>query len=281
MTPTLTGKQWVSSYIILALLLVMVLIPFLMIADRALLLSFLDVGQGDSILIQTPEGANVLIDAGAGSVVIDRLGEALGFFDKKIDLFVMTHPDRDHYAGVMDVLQKYKIGAVMFTGIVNFDPLYSAFIEQIKHFGISIIYPSNKKDIRIAPNTYLDVIYPFEGQSLIGKSVRNKNNSSIVLRLLYNDKSIVMLPGDAEMSEDRDLVLSGQDLTANILKLGHHGSKSSSSLLFLNAVNAKTVVVSAGAENKYGHPHPETLAKVSGLKLRSTINEGTIHFVIK
>ena len=132
MAPTLSMKQWVLSHIIMACIAALALFQFLNITGHDLSLSVLDIGQGDAILIQTPEFKNILIDASIGSQVVDRLSERMGFFDKTIDLFIMTHPDRDHYAGIMDVFQKYDVKRVMITGIANTDPLYYAFLEEVK-----------------------------------------------------------------------------------------------------------------------------------------------------
>ena len=278
MVPMLSKKQWVLSHFFLVSALVLSLWAVLNTVHTKLRLSFLDIGQGDAILIQTPEYKNILIDAGPDSKVVDRLGEKMGFFDKTIDLFIMTHPDRDHYAGIMDIFGKYEIQTVMLTGIYNADILYREFLNELKQRDISIIYADNSRDLQIGRETYLDILYPFKSMSLIGKKVRNKNSTSVALRLVYKGKSLALLSGDAEEKQERELVLSGQEFVSDIFKLGHHGSKSSSSQLFLNAVTPKTVVISAGKDNKFGHPHEETLNRVKDLEIRSTITQGTVTY---
>lgn len=274
----LSKKQWVLFYIVSVSLLLLAAGQMMGVND-GLRVSVLDVGQGDGILIQTPEHHNILIDAGPGSEVVDRLGEQMGFFDKKIDLFVLTHPHRDHDGGILDVLQKYDVERVLLTGIDAGDPLYLAFLDEVKKRGIDVWFNQNHQDIQIGPDLYLDVLYPFEGQSMVGQNVHNKNNTSVVVRLVRGQEPLVMFSGDAEREEEREIVLSGQELRASILKLGHHGSRTSTSEVFLSAVSPQVAVISAGEDNSFGHPHPETLEKVKGLEVRQTMLEGTIEFV--
>lgn len=243
-------------------------------------LSFLDVGQGDAILIQTPEFHQVLIDAGIGSKVVDELGKTMDFFDKDIDLFVVTHPDRDHFAGILDVLQKYKINRILVTGIVSTDSMYREFLSQAKTTGIPFDFAESNRDYQIGTDLYLDILYPPKNNGLIGQSPSDKNNTSVAIRLLQKNgtgmKPLAIMAGDAEIPEETQILASGEDVRAEILKLGHHGSKSSTSDAFLKAVNPKTVVVSAGIDNRYGHPAPETMEKVKGLEVRRTDREGTV-----
>jgi competence protein ComEC len=278
---TLDRKIWIRFYALVVGLFLLVVMGF-SVVNANTQLNFLDVGQGDAILIQTPEHKNILIDAGPNTVVVDRLGEQLGFYDKTIDLFIITHPDRDHYAGVMDVLQKYEIKTVAITGINNPDRLYFDFLEQAKAQGAELIFLQNQQDLQIGSNLFLDVVYPFQNELLIGQSVKDKNNTSISLRLMRRSMNgwiaLALLTGDAEAPQERELLLSGQDLKAEIFKLGHHGSRSSSTDSFLAAVDPKTVVVSAGRDNQFGHPHEEVMERVKNLTVRRTDWEGTVSF---
>lgn len=279
MAPNLSKKQWALSLTILAILLALSLHQLFQIIANELTLSFLDVGQGDAILIQTPEYKNILIDAGPDGKVVDQLSRKLNFFNQKIDLFILTHPDLDHYGGIMDAFQKYPIEAVMITGIAGSSQLYSAFLSELKERHIPIIYPRSLKDIQISRNAYLDILYPFEGVSLIGQEVKNKNDTSISL-ILRNGagEPLALLTGDGEEDEEIELLLSGQDLQAAIFKLGHHGSKTSNIDGMLSAVDAETFVVSAGKDNKFGHPHEEVLARLENQDIRYTW-EGGVTFI--
>lgn len=267
MAPTLSSKQWALPLIILALLLCLSLRQFLEISGQKLNLSFLNVGQGDAILIQTPEYRNILIDTGPDGKVVEELSRHLGFFNQQIDLFILTHPDLDHYGGIMDILQKYPVKSVMLTGIASDSGLYNIFINELRERQINILYPTADTDLQIGINAYLDILYPFHEESLIGQEVKNKNDSSISMILRDGQhRPLALLTGDGEEALERDLLLSAQNLRALIYKLGHHGSKTSSSAALLTAIRPETVVVSAGKDNKFGHPHPEVMERVDGLK---------------
>lgn len=271
-------KQWVLSHLILLMLLALCMQQFFHITNNNLSVAVLNIGQGDSILIQTPEHKNILIDAGLSGKIVEELGKQFGFFDKTIDLFIITHPDRDHYAGILDVMQKYTIKQLMITGISNPDPLYESFLQQILSKNTPIIFPNNNHDLQIGRNAYLDILYPFANQSLIGQEVKNKNNTSIVAHLRKADSdSLILLTGDAEHDEEREILLSGQDVKSPILKLGHHGAKTSTSDEWLSAISPQTAIVSANIDNQFGHPHPETINKLSDIEVLQTVN-GTITF---
>ena len=266
------------SHVFLFAIAAVALLQILHIADYTLHISVLDVGQGDAIFIQTPEQKNILIDAGEGTLATDRLGEVMGFFDKTIDLFVLTHPHRDHLGGIFDVMQKYEIKQILLTGVFATDPLYQEFLEVVRTKNIPIILAQNDQDFRVGWDVYLDILFPFAGQSPFGQEVKNLNNSSIVLRLSdINGKPFAILAGDAEHEEELEILVAGAEVQASILKLGHHGSRTATSDEWLAAVNPETVVVSAGFENKFNHPHAETMEKVEGLEVRQTV-EGNVLF---
>lgn len=276
--PDLSLKQWGIVYLMCIGFLFLAVFQ-LIDTHHNLKVSVLDVGQGDSILIQTPEYHNILIDAGPDSKVVDQLGSELGFFDKTIDLFILTHPHNDHYGGVLDVMQKYRIKKVVLTGVASGDPVYRTFLDSVKAEKTEIVFAQDNQDIQIAPAIYIDILYPFADKSLIGKSVSNPNNTSIVTRLLRRTRdgweNLMMLTGDAEQGEEREILLSGQDVKADMLKAGHHGSKTATSIPFLDAVNPTTVVLSYGVGNKFGHPHKETIDKLNNKKILQT-SGGTV-----
>jgi competence protein ComEC len=311
-----TRKQWAWFYAVCVGLLVLAVFQAIAVSAD-LQVSVLDVGQGDAILIKTPEHHNILIDAGPDGGVVEGLAGQMGFFDKTIDLFILTHPHRDHHGGILDVMQKYDVRRVMLTGADAGDPVYSAFLDAVRDRGTEVWFANSAEDVQIGPGLYLDVLFPFSGQSLVGQDVHNKNNTSIVARLvrwvandsegqivplasadevgndkLYdqqfgeiprftrNDKleSLAMLTGDAEVEEEREILLAGFDVRADVLKLGHHGSRTATSDAFLAAVSPGVAIVSAGEGNKFEHPHPETMAKVQALEVKQTMLEGNIEF---
>jgi competence protein ComEC len=281
MAPKFTAKQWVSSHFLLLMLLALVLLPFLEVRAQRLQVTFLDVGQADSILIRTSEHTTILIDAGVDNRVVDELGKQMPFFNKTIDLFVLTHPDRDHHGGVMDILQKYDVKQVMLTGVVSKDPFYDTFLAELEQRAIEIIFPADNRDIHVGQNVYLDIMYPFAGQSFLGQEVQNKNNTSISMRLVRMTgdaamEPLMLLTGDAEENQEREMLLAGQNMKAKVFKLGHHGSKTSSIAPFFNAIQPMEVVVSAGQDNKFDHPHPEVMERMQGLKIFRTMGNGAI-----
>jgi len=208
---------------------------------------FLDVGQGDSILIQTGVNQQILIDGGPDDSVIDKLEQYLPFWDRTIDLIVLTHPDKDHLFGLTEVLKNYRVKNILWTGVKAKTLLYQEWLELIE---------SEKADIHIAQKGMrigdLEVIYPFE--NLEGREVFDLNDSSIVLKL----NNHILFTGD--ITTKIELLL--EDVNVDILKLGHHGSKNSTSFEFLQNTSPDVAIVSAGLSNSYGHPADEVLARL-------------------
>lgn len=218
---------------------------------------FLNVGQGDSILIKTPENHQILVDGGPENKVIEELADIMPFFDKSIDLVVLTHPHADHIDGLTEVLKRYKIGYVLFTG-VNFDNrVYDEFLNEIDLQNISVFIAESEVNFSFG-DVLLDIVYP--RKQIIGEEYKNLNNSSIGMRILYKDISI-MLAGDMEIPDEKQVLDSGIIVSADILKVGHHGSKSASSDEFLKNVDPKIAVIQVGEGNSFSHPHIETLKK--------------------
>lgn len=233
-----------------------------------------DVGQGDAILIQTPNHYDILIDGGPDNTVIYKLGEYLPFYDHQIDLVVLTHPDADHLVGLVEVLRRYGVKAVLLTGIFDNTPAYQEFLKIIEDKKIRIIFAGQINDIGVEPNLDLQILYPFE--LIADKKFKEKNDSSIVAKLSYHDFSI-LLTGDAPENIEDKLIKTKVDITADILKIAHHGSSASSGNDFLTQVRPKLAVISVG-ENKFGHPTPEVLDRLSQQKIPylTTIEKGDI-----
>lgn len=280
MAPQFTLKQWVLSHLIGFALFGLAVLPCYSIVTAHLTVTVLDVGQGDAILIQTPEAKNILVDAGPDSKVIDGLGRHLGFFDHTIDLFVLTHPHRDHFVGLFEIIRKYDVKKVMLTGVAANDLLYKNLLRELKTQGIGLIFPESDHDWMIGRGIYLDILYPFAGQPLLGRKVKDLNDTSIVMRLTEAGRSsrCVLLMGDAQMDLERAIIKKGYDIQCDILKVGHHGSKTATSDALLKSVDPKTAVISAGKDNKFGHPHAETLAKLKNISVHKTMDEGDVVF---
>ncbi len=239
---------------------------------------FLDIGQGDSILIKTPYEQNILIDGGPNNSVLSQLGRNLAFFDKEIDLMILTHPHSDHVVGLVEVLRRYNVEKVLMTGVLHTSPDYLAFLEEIKERGIKTELVNSQRDIILGDDLILQILYPW--QDLSGQKVENLNNSSIVAKLIYKNNSF-LLTGDAEIEVEEELVQSQTDLSAQVLKVGHHGSKSSTSQEFLDKVKPQYVVIQSGADNNFGHPHLRTISRLeqNGIEILRNDQSGAIIFV--
>ncbi len=245
-------------------------------ASSYLQVHFLDVGQGDAILIETPDGAQALIDGGPDSSILRQLSTNLGFFDRTLDVVVATHPDKDHIGGLTDVLQRYHVSHIVKTDNVGETGVAEMYESLVNAEGADIIYAKRGQVITLGASTTLEILYP-EG------SVKDleTNTSSIVLRLVYGETSF-MLTGDSPKNIEEYLVLSeGEHLKSDVLKAGHHGSRTSTSELFLAEVAPTYAIISAGKDNSYGHPHVEVTDALfnAGVETYSTAESGTITFV--
>jgi len=244
-------------------------------AEKNFEIDFLDVGQGDSILIKTRLGQNILVDGGSDSKVIEELGSSLPWWDRTIDLMILTHPHSDHVAGLIDVLNRYEVKKVLYTGVVHTAPEYLEWLRVIRDKDIEMKIISNPQKVILDEISYLDILYPTE--SLLNEKVGNLNNSSMVIKLVDGENKI-LLAGDLEEDAEEELLYNGLDLKADILKANHHGSSVSNTEEFLKTVNPEIVVISVGADNKFGHPGKRILNRLErmNLKIYRTDENGTV-----
>ncbi len=250
-------------------------IPLSAREDGYLTVKFLDVGQGDAIQVTTPDGYELLVDGGPGSAVLRQLSESRSFFDKKIDVVVATHPDTDHVGGLVGVLERYQVDWLFETGVVSDTPAAFAYREAADFEEARKVVAQAGQTIQLGASTTIKILSPHG-------DVTNwqTNNASIVLQIVYGDVEF-MLTGDAPSTIEEYLVREyGDALESEVLKLGHHGSDTSSSADFLEAVGPQYGVVSAGRNNRYGHPREEVLMRAgfAGAQVVSTVEEGTIVF---
>jgi len=220
--------------------------------------NFFDVGQGDAILIQTPKRHQILIDGGPSSIVLEKLAKEMPFWDRTIDLIVLTHPEKDHLAGLIDVLKRYEVENILWTGVVRDNPEFKEWEELIEKEGANIkiakagqriILPINKEEADI------DILYPFE--KLEGKEIENSNETSIVSRLIFGEISFLFTADVSKATEKK--IFEKETVKSDVLKVAHHGSKTSSSENFIEKVLPKIAVIQVGKDNSYGHPNQETL----------------------
>ena len=244
-----------------------------------LTVSFLNIGQGDSILIQGPTGITMLVDGGPDRSVLRELGKKLPPWERHLDAIVETHPDKDHISGLGDVLENYRVGTYIDPGIpdatnVSAQVMHEVAIEPNVHHVIA----RRGMRIHLGDNAYADVLFPDRDES----TQKVTNDGSVVLHVVYGSTSF-MLTGDLPSPYEDYLVgldATDGELPSTVLKAGHHGSKYSSDSLWLSAVHPAYVVISAGKGNTYGHPNPEAIDRIKreGATLLSTIDRGTITF---
>lgn len=239
-------------------------------AQDTLSIYFLDVGQGDSSIIITPDDRVVVIDSGPNESLILRYLQNLGI--SQIDLLIATHAHADHITGMDKIISKYKPKAFIDPGIPHTTATYQRMITAVDKYDIDYYRVISRK-IKLGSLTFtiLPPANPFIRDSEL-------NNNSVVVRLDFKEFSI-LFTGDIEKEREGQLLTkSRNNLNADILKVGHHGSSSSSSPLFTKSVGPKIAVISCGHGNKYGHPHQETISLLQslGIEIYQTDLSGTI-----
>ena len=239
---------------------------------------FFDVGQGDAELIITPDKKQVLIDGGPDLSILEKLGKSMPFYDRYIDLVILTHPEADHLNGLIEVLKRYQVGAIITSGVVRNTEQYKQWVEIIKEKNISVYIAKANGEIDFNNDIRVKILYPLE--NMLGKELSDSNNSSIVAQLVYHNFEI-LFTGDIEKSVENKLISnpSASGLNSDILKIAHHGSKTSSGEEFLKAVNALMAVIEVGKDNKYGHPHQEVLDRLVNQKIFQTGRDGDVEIL--
>lgn len=239
---------------------------------------FLDIGQGDSILVQN-KTAQVLIDGGPGSKVLERLGEELPWFDRTIDVIILTHPQQDHLEGLVHVLDRYRVGLVILPKAAYPTQLQAVWMQKLIDKKIPYRFSWAGEELHLA-NADIHILAPFpdaEDQALIA---RNVNEASTTTRIDFAGRSF-LLSGDAEKAAEHLLVQRTAPalLDVDVLKAGHHGSKTSTTAELLAATTPHMVAISVGAHNRYGHPTQEVLDRLKDLPVYRTDHVGSIRLI--
>jgi len=231
-------------------------------ATKNLSAHFIDVGQGDAIYIKTANGDDIVIDAGnkaKGDIVVNYL-KKLKVDD--IEVLISTHPDADHVGGLDEVLNAFKVENVYAPNVSHTTQAFKDFLSAVKKQNLKIkpVTAGVKLNLKGVSAEFVGPVKTYAKSDL--------NNWSAVLRLVYNKNSF-LFTGDAELQSEKDMINAKKLLKADVLKVGHHGAKESSSQLFLDKVQPKIAVVGVGAKNSYGHPTNETLNRFK--KYKTTI----------
>lgn len=240
-----------------------------------LTVAFLNVGQGDAIFIEGPNGNQILVDGGPGKSTLREIGKLMPYYDRSIDMLIVTNPDKDHFAGFIDVLKRHRVKAVLLPGTISDTAAYGEFEKTIKKKGVKKILARRGMNINLGDGVSLSILFPDRDVSNW-----NKNDGSVAARLSYGDKSFLLMGDATNKTEGIIIYHDSALLKSDVLKLGHHGSRTSTSGALLGYTNPSYAVISAGLNNSYGHPHKETLDLLERFKIPSliTYEEGTIMF---
>jgi competence protein ComEC len=234
---------------------------------------FLAIGQGDAIFIQTPKFHQILIDGGPDKLILEKLSKLMPFWDRTIDLVILTHPQKDHLAGLIEVLKRYRVLNILWTGVFVDSFIFQEWQKRLTLEKANEIIAEAGQKI-IFEKLIFDVLNP--GQGVAYKFFKNSNDTSLVLRAHFGESSF-LFTGDIEKKVEENLINQKIKIESDVLKVAHHGSKSSSVQEFLEKVSPFLSVISVGFNN-YGHPHQEVLERLEkiGSQILRTDREGDI-----
>ncbi|KEI98430.1 hydrolase [Clostridium botulinum A2B3 87] len=216
---------------------------------------YIDVGQGDSILVQTKD-KNILIDAGTRKSSDSLISYLKKQHIKKLDYVIATHPHEDHIGGMPKVIEEFEISNFYAPKKTANTKIFKDMILQLKKKNLKINVAKKGISVDLSNNSSLDFLAP------VKDNYENTNDSSAVVKLTHGNTKF-LFTGDAEKTSEKDILNSNEDLSSNVLKVGHHGSHSSSSKEFLDKINPKIAIISCGKNNDYGHPHKETMKELN------------------
>lgn len=275
---------------VLVLLLLTAVAVWLAIAarpDPRLHIYFCDVGQGDAILIKTPQNRQILVDGGPDDKVLKCLSKALPFYNHSLDLVVLTHPHADHVDGLVEVLRTYQIKKVIFQQLPYESADFREFVDLVRQKNLPTLEVVAGDILALDQQTRVEVYYPLSKEELkvLDASFspydsEDVNDSSIVFRLVCGDFETLLM-GDAPDSVQKLLLEQGTVQQSDVLKVAHQGAKDGLDKDFLAKVNPKLAIISVGAENRYDHPHQETLEELknAGAEIKRTDQDGTTEVV--
>jgi competence protein ComEC len=264
-----------ATAVIVSLLLICLVVwaAVFSLSDGQLHVRFLNVGQGDSALITLPSGQQVLIDGGPSPTgLLSELGRAMPFWDRNIELVILSHPDEDHLMGLVGLLERYQFDRVIDPIADTESDLYLRWQQLLTENNTPVQQAYAGMSVDLGDGAYLEVLHPQPG--LLAQDVTDVNNASTVLRLVYGQVSF-LFTGDLEEEGEHTLLQSGHSLDSTVLKVSHHGAKEATTDHFLQAVNPQMAVISVGS-NRFGHPAQETLARLADVPVLRTDRTGTV-----
>jgi competence protein ComEC len=237
--------------------------------------SFLDVGQGDAIFIEGRNGNQIMLDGGPGSAALRKLPKVMPIFDRSIDVLIETHPDADHIGGFPEVIKRYKVGMFFEPGVESDNSIDDEIKRRLQDKKIPTHLARKGMVLDFGDGSYLEILFPDRDVSGL-----ETNDASVIAKYVYGNTCFV-LTGDAPSKMEEYLVSKKVDLDCQVLKAGHHGSRTSTSETFVSAVSLEYTVISAGKDNAYGHPHAEVMERLKAheVKILNTAAEGTIKMI--
>lgn len=287
-------KKWNYIFGILLLLLILVWSLVASESDKNMHLIACDVGQGDAILV-TQGSTQILVDGGQGKRVVDCLSEYIPFSDRKIELVIVTHPQVDHFGGIIDVLDSYQVESIMIPNIISSSKEYQLLGKSITESQVRIIDPSKIEEISLGL-IHLEIVHPdsayfasnasdlvdLSAENVLGSMTTDNdpNDFSIVANLRLGEFDAIFT-GDIGPAVIDDVISTGELVDVEYIKVPHHGSKNGLTRELLESVSPEIAVISSGKDNRYGHPHKEIIDLLSeyGVKVLRTDELGSIEVV--
>jgi competence protein ComEC len=279
--PDIIPKTYIKWVLLSLAVVAMLLWLFAVTApDDNLHVSFLNVGQGDAILIQKGN-QQVLIDGGPSPQAISlELGEKMPFWDRTIEMVVLTHPSADHVTGLVEVLNRYNVEQVLYPDLAYVSGIYDEWLRLVRQKGDKYSFARAGQQIDLGGGVILEVLNP--PRPLLTGTESDIDNNGMVLRLNMGEISFLLM-ADTMWEAELEMIHGRARLNSTVLKVGHHGSDTSTTPQFLAVVNPGIAVISAGADNEYGHPADEVITrlaeKIGVGNIYCTIDDGTIEFI--
>jgi len=245
--------------------------------DGQLHVHFLDIGQGDGIFIQTPSGRQLIIDGGQDSQqLFAQLGAVMPFWDRHVDRAVVTHPDADHIGAQIGLPQRFSLGRAIISANTLGHDHTEPWLDALNARNVQVIGLQMGGWLDLGDGVSLWALWPPPEAELRGWEEGDKNERSLVLKLVYGDFTL-LLTGDSGHASEERLLRTGQPLAAQVLKVGHHGSDASTGPEFIEAVGSAVAVIQVGADNRYGHPDPDLLERLQGQLILRNDEHGRVH----
>ena len=266
----------IHNVLIVSLLLITLLVavprPAPLVSTSSCAMTTLDIGQGDAIVFTTPDHHTILFDGGPGASILDALGRQLPPGTRTIDVVVLTHPDADHLAGLVSVLEQYEVTTVVTTGVEVKTQLFQRWKQALAEEQTNIVHAQAGQTLAVGQQFRFEEVWPERDFRSVVWTESSKNgiggtNDTSVGGRVTCAGSTVMMTGDLSHDVEERLAQHPENIRSSILKAGHHGSRYSTSLTFLQAVQPDLIVISVGKKNRYGHPHPTVLDRLNRLRI--------------